>query len=335
MRNSACLLSSSLALIWLSAFFNQPIQAQGDIRIPDGFRLETPTADSGKMVLVHTASQVRLVRVPGGQYTIGTNEYVDSMRIQVSLQPFWFGESPLTYVQVAWMMEAIFASTQGDEPIDRVFRYGTLPRLDGMDAVYDDYYKLFDLYRTNQSEFETVACKKLEVFESEYLKALRTTGEADFDLADFQLATDFAELLGCKLPTEAQWEVATPPKVTDKPSDSDRTKMLYEWCSDFYSFESFRKMAESRDPKGPAFGSLTSEPLERATETSALPLRTAWMSRRLHVLRSVSDPERRFGLPVSRLTGNSMDAKTGDMPRRGVRLVLSSIDDTDLKQPDK
>ncbi len=247
--------------VWLShsPVFAQVAEDRSETAIPEGYTLEA-SADGRRSVLVHSKSKVRFVWIPGGQYTIGTDEYADSKRIQVSLQPYWIGESPLSCVQVASIMESLFASLNGELVPDRMLRYGKLPRLDGMDAVYGEYYGLFDSYLKQDPGFELAAKKTLGEFEKGYLTALRSLGDVEFDLADFELAEELGNTIECQLPTEAQWEAAVP-RVSSKITEPQRRDMLYEWCSDFYSFDAFQVMAGACDPIGPRYGKLTPEQL--------------------------------------------------------------------------
>lgn len=323
MRIPAYLLRVFVSLLSLCHWLcNQSIQAQCEITIPNGYTLEISKANAEQSVLVHTVSQIRLVKISGGEYTIGTDQFADSMKVKVTLLPYWFGQSALSCVQVASILQQRFSTLPSEPSMDRVLRFGSLPILDGMDDAYDEYYNLFEVNRTRDPDFESIASKTLDAFENEYLKTLRKLGDAEFDLADFELAVELAAAIGCQLPTEAQWEVAAKQGTNNTPADSKKADSLFEWCSDFYSFDSFQMMAGSRDPAGPKYGKLTADQLKKGVESSTPPFRAAWLSRRLQVLRAVSDPERSFGSPASMLTGNSMHMRTGTTPRRGVRLAF-------------
>jgi hypothetical protein len=296
-------------IVLIAVLVQAPENPQADVsRLPDSYEIDRSAGFAGEMPnrIRHRKLGIFLIRVPGGDFRIGSDDEADSRIIQVRVGEFYISERPASRAQVS-----AYVGHRLDEWAELCTQVaqGKLA-----EAERDRFVALtsacFSDFRFGAPEMELAEMLKLveSVARGQYEDALATRrkeivplpadGEVRYDGATWDASAGFARWSDAKLPTEAQWEIAIRAALEKKINLLDLPDDLwYEWCADFYAHDYFRRNDNLVDPTGPSKGKLSREQLKLMTYPSGLQFLTKSRSQGFRVVKQLPPSKRAFKAP--------------------------------------
>ncbi len=230
------------------------LEFQGGLPAPSSVPELIPAVPVGPALTPHGRLRISMVRIPAGEFLMGSNEAEDERpvhTVRIS-SDFWAGAFPVTQAEYRAVMgklpESLFAG-QDRRPVDSVSWLDAVifcNQLSARDGE-DPYYKI-------QGERVRVeggtGYRLLTEAEWEYAARGRSTGRYG--------ATDDAGQLGRFAWYAENSEDKTHEVGRKEPNAFQLHDILgnvWEWCWDWYSRDGYRPHADGdHDPGGPAFG---------------------------------------------------------------------------------
>ncbi|MEX2188269.1 MAG: hypothetical protein WD875_15790 [Pirellulales bacterium] len=319
------------------------------VKFPFPVEIDAANGETGGLPnrVKHKQTGLLFVLVPAGEYRIGDDNLADSAEITVKLSAYYVAEREVAKGVIAaylkWRLDTAMVSEVklGEQkPTDDELLAVRLAALTfhelgwpfDIDLDSETSHRRDVLWREMEEQarsgdtdlkFQLSAAQREETLQilakaEEGIKRLGPDADRRYGMAHFRNAGQIAEWAKARLLTEAEWEAAA--KLHDEGKLPTIVNMLdhdvFEWCSDYYAHDYFRRKADLTNPTGPQRGKFSDEQIEAEVAVSSTRWATRLAARSAGVLRGGGVSKRRYAR-----RGTLMDSSG---VAKGIRLAFTA-----------